>query len=677
MHRHLHVLLAALLTFAGPVLAAPALSAADAPAVTIRVCSRHSAVDLAGAELVRYLGQMAGHGDAARIVDERQAAAIRVGLFADCGVSLAAVKDPARDDAIHVDVRESHGVIAGSNPRSVLFAAYRFLEGCGCRWIRPGKDGDYVPSHPVDHLSVRLDDQATYHFRGNNNCGTYSLDQILDKIAWAPKVGLNTFFSEFLLPRFLYNDYYSRKYATLRQGEPRTDEELRAYHELTIREIKRRGLWYHAAGHGWTGLVVGCPESESDHRSKLAVPPEKEHYLALVGGKRVNNGPTFTDLCYGNPEVQKRLVQCVADYAACHPEVDYLHVWQDDSMNRTCECEVCRTMRVSDWYLRILNQLDAELTQRRIVTKIVFLIYQDLIWFPEKEHFEHPERFVMMYAPISRRYGAPYYVGNKEVSLPPYELNKNQRPADEETGAAFLRGWQRLFRGEAFVFDYHMTWHHYLDPGYYGLLDVMGEDIRRLPAMHMDGFVSCQVLRSYFPHGFPMYAHARLLWNPRQKTDDLAREYFGGSFGAGSEAARQYMATLSRLFAPLHLGSDVLFGAESEAKRAAVANVARVAPTVADFRPVIDRGLSGPDAAQRQSWKYLGLHAEMVLKLAEAVQAKAAGQQKAADARWKELIQMVAERESETDAVLDIDWLDKSYRRTKMFARAWPRAKPK
>lgn len=103
------------------------------------------------------------------------------------------------------------------------------------------------------------------------------------------------------------------------------------------------------------------------------------------------------------------------------------------------------------------------------------------------------------------------------------------------------------------MFDYRMTWHHYLDPGYYGFMQVMAEDIRRLPKMGMDGFVSCQVLRSYFPHGYPMYAHARLLWNPARNTDELAREYFAGAFGADGDQARQYVARLSELFAPLYL----------------------------------------------------------------------------------------------------------------------------
>lgn len=673
MTNYSRILLAAVVVFACDA-AVPHAATPPASTKPVAICkvSRHSAIDLAAAELVRYLGQMAGRSKAAVIVEGAQSGAeIQVGLFGDCEVAMEGPADATRDDAIHVDIRDSRGVIAGSNPRSVLFAAYRFLEGCGCRWIRPGKDGDYVPSRSVDDLTVQLADKAVYRFRGNNNCGTYSLDQILDKIEWAPKVGLNTFFSEFLLPRFLYNRYYSRGYPSLRQPEPRSDEEIRAYHEFTVREIKRRGLWYHAAGHGWTGLVVGGPESESDHESRLVVPPDKEHYLALVGGKRVNHGPTFTDLCYSNPEVQELLVRCVADYAAKHPEIDYLHVWQDDSMNRTCECEVCRTARVSDWYLKILNRLDAELTRRGIATKIAFLIYQDLIWPPEKEQFANPDRFVMMYAPISRRYSAPYYVGTEEVELPPYQINQNKSPADEQTGAGFLRGWQRVFRGEAFVFDYHMTWHHYFDPGYYGFVEVMAEDIRRLPQMGMEGFVSCQVLRSYFPHGYPMYAHAKLLWDPARGTDEVAQEFFAGAFGGDGDRVARYMATLSELFAPLYVDRETLLGKDGDAKRAAMADLAKVAQTVEEFRPVIAERASGGDAAHRQSWKYLTLHADIVLKLAAGVRARAEGNREAADAIWKELVQQVAERETETDPVLDIHWFVSTYQGRGLFRPGW------
>ncbi len=650
----------------------PLLADADNPVrkenvkpVVIRVRSQHPAVDLAAEELARYLGQMAGDPGAAEVVSALPpgGAAIELGLSGDLGVSIKGLADPRRDDAIHIDVRGSKGVIAGSNPRSVLFAAYRFLEACGCRWIRPGKDGDYVPSRPVNDLSAQVDDKAFYRFRGNNNCGAYSFDHLLDRIAWAPKVGLNTFFSEFFLPRGLYNNYYNREYPSFKNPEPRSDEEIRACHELSVREIKRRGMFYHAAGHGWTAKVLGLPESESDHWARPAVPQGKEWMLAMVNGRRdLSRGPTFTDLCYGNPEVRRRLVRGVADYAEQHPEVDYLHVWTDDAMNKTCECPLCRDMRLSDFYIEILNGIDAELSRRDIPTTIVFLIYQDLLWPPEKQRINNPGRFTQMFAPISRPYNKPYDLTATGEGLPPYRLNQNKQPTDEHASMNVLRSWQKVFSREAFVFDYHMVWHHYFDPGYIGFTEVMAEDIRRLPQMGMQGFVSCQNVRGSFPHGYPKYLHARLLWKPKADTDALAREYFAGAFGEGAEQAREYAVTLSRLFEPLFLNSGALFAKDGD-KTAALAKLAAVPRVVAAFLPVIEGHLSVGAPAHRQSWKYLSLHAGLAVKIAEAVQAKAGGNQKEANALWEQAIQQVAEDETQTDPVFDIYYFGNTYRR--------------
>lgn len=121
--------------------------------------------------------------------------------------------------------------------------------------------------------------------------------------------------------------------------------------------------------------------------------------------------------------------------------------------------------------------------------------------------------------------------------------------------------------------------------------------------MGMEGFVSCQVPKAYFPHGYPTDLHARLLWDPQADTERLARDYFTTAFGEGGEAARQYMLTLSDLFAPLYLDPNSLLGKDSDARRGALAKLAQVPQVVADFRPVIARHAAASDAVRRQSWR--------------------------------------------------------------------------
>lgn len=50
----------------------------------------------------------------------------RLGLMEHLGLTCEA-EDPSRDDVVHIDATGNGGILAGSNPRSVLFAVYRFL----------------------------------------------------------------------------------------------------------------------------------------------------------------------------------------------------------------------------------------------------------------------------------------------------------------------------------------------------------------------------------------------------------------------------------------------------------------------------------------------------------------------------------------------------------------------
>jgi hypothetical protein len=641
--------------------------AATGQPIVIGLKSRHSAIDLAGAELAKYLGIMAGDPGAAAVASDPTSrhfaadpgaspAQIELGLLCDFDLVVDGIEDPALDDAITIDVRDSKGVIAGSNPRSVLFAVYRFLEANGCRWIRPGPDGDFVPSRRVDNLSVRLTDKATYRFRGHNNSGAYSIDYILSKIEWGAKVGLNTYYNEFLVPKKFFQSWYGRDYPTRRQPAPRTDTEIVAYHQLLNREVKRRGLLLHAAGHGWNAKFFGNPEVECDHWGEMVVPEDQTEYLALEGGERVHRRPTFTELCYGNPRVRDRLVRLVADYAETHPQVDYLHFWLDDRMNNTCECPMCRDRRVSDFYMMLLNGIDQELSRRDLPTRIVFLIYQDTLWPPQQERLLSQDRFVLMFAPISRLYDAPYELPDQDLELPPYQLNQNTSPRDIKLNVRFLQAWQEVFPGRGFVYDYHMFYFHFYDQGYYGYLELLAEDIRRLPRLNLDGFVSCQMQRTFYPHGFPHHAHARLLWNPETELADLARDYFQGAFGDDGAAAREYMATLSDLFSPEYFYGRWRTKATPDDQRVQDARkkLATVADAVQQFRPTIEKNRQTGDPVHQLSWKYLSIHSGMVVLMADALLARDEGRKDDEQASWTALCEYVVDHEDDTEAVFDV-----------------------
>ena len=68
------------------------------------------------------------------------------------------------DDEIFIDVVDGGGVISGSNPRSVLIAVYRFLYSLGCRWLRPGDDGEIIPTRSLEKsdMNVSVSEKASF-----------------------------------------------------------------------------------------------------------------------------------------------------------------------------------------------------------------------------------------------------------------------------------------------------------------------------------------------------------------------------------------------------------------------------------------------------------------------------------------------------------------------------------
>jgi hypothetical protein len=603
--------------------------------------SDHPTIQYAAAELARCLGRTMGKEIEAGCCGE----GIRLGLMSEFPeVQPPKVADPVLDDAIFIHVTGGVGIIAGINPRSVLLAVYRYLTELGCRWVRPGSDGEYIPH--LDHLiDVEISETPSYRHRGVCIEGAVSVEHVTDMVDWLPKIGFNGYFIQF---REGY-EFFDRWYSHL-DGRHISIEQAREFTGRVVAEIKKRDMLYHGVGHGWTCEPFGM-SGLGWSASKGEPPAEAAQYLAQVNGERKLWGGVAlnTNLCYGNATVREIVTDEIVDYSAKHPEIDIMHFWLADGSNNHCECELCRDTRPSDLYIRMLNELDAKLTAKGLPTRIVFLIYVDLLWPPETEKIANPDRFILMFAPITRTYSEPFATDVAIPKPPPFERNKLTFPRNVSENIGFLRAWQKSFPGDSFDFDYHMMWDHVRDPGYTPISEVLSKDIRGLRDIGIDGYVSCQLQRAFFPTGLPMTVMGRTLWDRDAAYDAIAVDYFASAFGPDGQLAREYLQTISELFDPPYLrGEKPKVSAESAAKLAKIASVADA------FAPAIEKNLTISNPCWAKSWFYLKHSAAICKLLASACGAVARDDKQSANESWEATKRYVQEHEIELHPVLDV-----------------------
>jgi len=543
-----------------------------------------------------------------------------LGLVEDFGWTSPPGLDPRWDDEVRIETDASGGVLAGPNPRSLLFAVYRYLTELGCRWVRPGARGERLPRLEGPLPPVSVHETPSYRHRGVCIEGAVSFEHVRDMVDWLPKLGLNAYFIQFREAYTFFERWY--RHESNPTLEP-ADFSLEHARELTRRvraEVKSRGLLLHMVGHGWTCEPFGIPGTGwTPYEDPL--PPEVEIHLAEVKGKRELWGGMAlnTNLCYGNPDTRAILTDAVVEYVRGNPDVDILHVWLADGSNNQCECPLCRDHRPADLYVRMLNELDGKLTREGLDVRLVFLAYVDLLWPPEHERLANPDRFILMFAPITRSYSTSFTAADKwKGDLPPYVRNALQFPREPALNLAFLDAWREGFRGDSFDFDYHLMWDHYKDPGQYGTARVLHEDLCGLLDVGLNGLVSCQVQRVFFPTALPMAVLGRTLWDRDASFDAIAADYFSAAFGEDGHRVRRCLETLSRLFnAPVLRGEG-----DDEARQAALRDWRTIEPLADRLEALANAHRDAPDAAVRYSWELLAHHAELTRLLARALVAR-------------------------------------------------------
>jgi hypothetical protein len=623
------------------------------PSMTIYTISADPVIAYAAGELSKYLEKMTGVAPALETAGayREDAGGIWLGLGKDLPAGLPPVASDL-DDAVAASVRAGQGWIAGANPRSVLLAVYRWLGKLGCRWVRPGPEGEIIPSRQPEDLTAAFQEQPGYRHRGICIEGAVSLENVLEVIEWSPKVGLSAYFHQFREGHTFFDRWYSHRGNPYRQPEPSTVEQARDYTRKIEQELARRGMIYHAVGHGWTCEAYGIPGLGWDTMQE-DWSDEVVSALALVDGKRAmwRDIPLITSLCFSQPGVRQKVIGCVLDYLEQHGNIHALHFWLDDGFNNKCECPGCQEMLPSDFYILLLNELDEAMTARGLNEKVVFLCYADMLWPPESKRLANPDRFIFMFAPITRSYRRPLFPQDAAFPIPPFERNKLVFSSNNDEQLAFLRGWQKTFSGDSFIFEYHLiqggAYTLYPEPTFMARL--LWEDLRNLRVLGLDGYISCQYLRSFYPTGLSMYVLGQALWDPSLTFDQLLEDYFSAAFGADWSLARDYLQSLANLQDVVPV-KGVELPLDPQAQEKLQAGIAAASA----FEPVVSRNLNLPDGNQARSWFYLDFHRQMMQPYLKMLSAYAAGDEETACAVWYEVKKMVCEAEDELQRVLDV-----------------------
>jgi hypothetical protein len=596
---------------------------------TLFTLGNDTVVSFAARELARYAKKITGQSFSIkhRPALDASGAGIWLGLCSDYGLDNWPQLSPSYwDDGFAIRQKDNQLLIAGSNGRSVLFGVYAYLESLGVRWVRPGPNGELIPS--LEALPVQdfeMLEKASYRHRGTCIEGAPSLEHVLNMVDWMAKRRMNSFFLQFHHSGTFWNRWYARAYNPyFGKLTQLNEEDFYALDEKVIAEVKKRGMLLHQVGHGWTAASVDMP-CNGWITTDLQVAPEKRRWLAKVDGKRELHAdmPVNTELCYSYKPAFDALLNNITSYARDHPQVDVLHVWLSDSTNNKCECEQCAKMSPADWYMKLVNALSEQLYALNPAQRFVFLSYFESWWAPSQVSYESKHgNAILMFAPISRcfRHALADETCTESFSLRRPALNHVSMPATNQTFVKLLAKWWKVYEGDSFLFDYYL-WSGLLQQASdISLAQIIHNDMRALKDLGLNGLISCQVMRSFWPTGLSMAAMAETTWNRKLRWSQIKQDHFQAAYGPDAEWALQYLTKLEKLILekPSHNGTERLEAKQTKQLRAIEAYLEE------HHVDMLARASGATSPIYRESFELLAHHNQFLLMRCQVVLGKLA-----------------------------------------------------
>lgn len=558
---------------------------------------------------------------------------------------IAITIEPQPLDHFCVNIGRYGGYIKASSPIAALIAVYQILQELGVRFLRPGADFEYIPSQKITYFQINKEETASFLHRGVCMEGASSIENMVDFIDWLPKLGFNSFFVQFQYPHCFLDRWYSHvSNPTL---EPQSFD-LGGMSAQIDAAMELRGITHHRVGHGWTNEVLGYPSIGWSPKMLDDVTFD-EALVAQIDGKRglIRGVPANTNLCYSNPTAVDAMVNNVINYARQHQDVDILHVWVADEANHICECDECKKVSFTDQYVDILNRIDAGLTEKSLQTRIAFLLYQELLWPPTLAKIANKDRFVMMFAPISRTFNSGYSQRLDPPPIPEFKRNNMTMPVSLEENLSFLYEWQKHFDGDSFVYDYPLGRAHYGDLGYVSISKIIAKDIKSLKELKLNGYISCQQQRTFLPNGLPNYVMGKLLWNSSLTFEAIAADYYAHAYG--NMDVLDYLSELSSC-----CNCDYFNRKGERTNPVVAANYRKGIELIEKTRPLINRTAGSHSKVHTIFWNILSYHANYSSMLLHALEAIANGDKPTGMALWNDFCEYIQKNEMNYQNTLDV-----------------------
>ena len=598
-------------------------------------------VDFAAEELHKYLRMMVNTLPPLPIrYDPEARTGFRLGLLSDFGIPFEG-DDEALDDVVHIDTDENGGIIAGSNVRSILFAVYRYLKLCGCRFYAPGVDGEFIPRKDIKPQKYhKMADIRSRRFMLE---GRPSFQDVLAYIDYHAKQELNGFG---IATPFVYmaRYYLHDQLEAHREPEPADADTILQMAKALECECLKRGMTSGGGNHDTIPKLLGIDPLERElYKKGLKKPTEEmKSKMALLDGKRdlFKNDPFNTNFCMSRADLRKKYVDILVDMARKNPHYSYISCSLADLRRNHCECEECQKLNPTDFLVMMVNDIDEIFTREGIDARISFSTYVDQQFPPKVARVNNPRRVSVRFPPIGRTYSKSITKDTVFPPVEPYVRNAWRTPRSVEENYAYLKEWQKVFPGNFTTYEYHFYVHQYRDPGLMSMSRRLYEDIQALKLVNLTGMTEDGSNKSFFPHGFMSHIYGQTLVDLNTDYEAAKEEYFKTCYGEDWQKALDYMNRVSDIFEHAYMcgdkPTDQIHSIYYDPAR--VAEFEKMAALAEEGRALAAQHKVMPHRIQVIHWRLLHYHTMWCEMVAKAMIQKCLGNDAEALKLWKELV---------------------------------------